>query len=150
MTIHVPVFRAGLFHTLWAEAELTVRLVADNAIAAFLPGLLCTATACVHNGLGATAMAGRLAEALALFFLYLYVFASNQAGRRKCIGDNFALTETTIILSAVAAAWQLRPTPYHRARPRPPLSMTPARPHLTAEPRLRQPARAIEESHASE
>ena len=71
-------------------------------------------------------------------------------GRRKCIGDNFALTETAIILSAVAAAWQLRPTPYHRARPRPPLSMTPARPHLTAEPRLRQPARAIEESHASE
>lgn len=61
-----------------------------------------------------------------------------------------ALTETTIILSAVAAAWQLRPTQYHRAQPRPPLSMTPARPHLTAEPRLRQPARAIEESHASE
>jgi 4-hydroxybenzoate polyprenyltransferase len=80
VTIHVPASRAGLFHTLWAEAELTVRLVADNAIAAFLPGLLCTAAACVHNGLGATAMAGRLAEALALFFLYLYVFdASNQA-----------------------------------------------------------------------
>lgn len=72
------------------------------------------------------------------------------AGRRKCIGDNFALTEMTIILSAVAAAWQLRPTPHHRARARPPLSMTPAGPHLTAEPRLRQPTRAIGEFHADE
>jgi pentalenene oxygenase len=56
-------------------------------------------------------------------------------GSRKCIGDNFALTEATIILSAIAASWRLRPTPRNRPRPRPPLSMNPGRLHLIAEPR---------------
>jgi pentalenene oxygenase len=56
-------------------------------------------------------------------------------GARKCIGDKFALAEATIILSAVAAAWRLRPAPNNRPRPRPPLSMNPGGIHLTAEPR---------------
>lgn len=61
-------------------------------------------------------------------------------GSRKCIGDNFALAEATIILSAVAAAWRLRPAPDHRPRPQPPLSMAPAGLHLTAQPRPGRPA----------
>jgi pentalenene oxygenase len=56
-------------------------------------------------------------------------------GSRKCLGDNFTLTEAAVILSAVAAAWRLSPTPRHRPRPRPPLTMTPAGLHLVAEPR---------------
>lgn len=36
-------------------------------------------------------------------------------------------------LSAVASVWRFRPTPRHDVRPRPPLSMTPARLHLVPE-----------------
>ncbi|HEV7626408.1 MAG TPA: cytochrome P450, partial [Streptomyces sp.] len=41
------------------------------------------------------------------------------AGTHKCIGDVLALTETTLIVAAVAAAWRLRPAPGTRLRPEP-------------------------------
>ncbi|MEO3751921.1 cytochrome P450 [Streptomyces sp. B6B3] len=41
------------------------------------------------------------------------------AGSHKCIGDVLALTETTLIVAAVAAGWRLRPVPGTRLRPEP-------------------------------
>lgn len=41
------------------------------------------------------------------------------AGTHKCIGDVLALTETTLIVAAIAASWRLRPVPGTRLRPEP-------------------------------
>ncbi len=41
------------------------------------------------------------------------------AGSHKCIGDVLALTETTLIVAAIAAGWRLRPAPGTRLRPEP-------------------------------
>jgi cytochrome P450 len=38
-------------------------------------------------------------------------------GARKCIGDVFAKTETTLALASIATRWQLDPTPRTRVRP---------------------------------
>ncbi|MEV5249839.1 cytochrome P450 [Streptomyces werraensis] len=40
------------------------------------------------------------------------------AGRRRCIGETFALAETTIALSTVLSRWTLRTVPGSRTRPR--------------------------------
>lgn len=39
------------------------------------------------------------------------------AGRRKCIGEDFAFTEAVLALAALSARWLLRPAPGHRVRP---------------------------------
>ena len=39
------------------------------------------------------------------------------AGRRKCIGEEFALTETVLALAALSMRWRLRPAPGARVRP---------------------------------
>ncbi|GAA3989449.1 cytochrome P450 [Allokutzneria multivorans] len=56
-------------------------------------------------------------------------------GRRKCIGDTFALTEATIILSAIAAHWRLRPAPGSRVRPHIGAALAPRGLRLVTEPR---------------
>jgi cytochrome P450 len=38
-------------------------------------------------------------------------------GARKCMGDNFALTEATLTLAAIAARWRLESVPGHKVRP---------------------------------
>jgi pentalenene oxygenase len=38
-------------------------------------------------------------------------------GARKCVGDQFAITETTLALAAIAARWRLRSVPGSRVRP---------------------------------
>jgi cytochrome P450 len=45
------------------------------------------------------------------------------AGSHRCIGDVLALTETTLIVAAVAAGWRLRPVPGTRLRPEPRATM---------------------------
>ncbi|MEV7713152.1 cytochrome P450 [Streptomyces sp. NPDC088270] len=63
-------------------------------------------------------------------------FTAFSAGRRKCIGDAFALAEATIVLSALIPRWQLRPVnPAHPARPRFRTLLTPHRRRMTAVPR---------------
>jgi pentalenene oxygenase len=39
------------------------------------------------------------------------------AGRRKCIGEDFAFTEAVLALAALSARWRLRPAPGTRVRP---------------------------------
>jgi cytochrome P450 len=41
------------------------------------------------------------------------------SGSRKCIGDNFAIMETTLALAEIAARWRLRVVPGTRVRPEP-------------------------------
>jgi cytochrome P450 len=57
------------------------------------------------------------------------------AGRRKCIGDTFGMTEATIVLSAVAARWRLRPAPGNRVRAQSRISLTPVGLRMIVEPR---------------
>jgi cytochrome P450 len=44
-------------------------------------------------------------------------FTPFAGGARKCIGDVFAKTETTLALASIATRWQLDPTPRTRVRP---------------------------------
>lgn len=46
-------------------------------------------------------------------------------GARKCIGDVFAMTETTLTLASIATRWQLEPLPRARLRPAPRLVLAP-------------------------
>lgn len=46
-------------------------------------------------------------------------------GARKCIGDVFAMTETTLTLASIATRWQLEPLPRARVRPAPRLVLAP-------------------------
>ncbi|MBR7839446.1 cytochrome P450, partial [Actinospica durhamensis] len=39
------------------------------------------------------------------------------AGRRKCIGEDFAFTEAVLALAAVSTRWILRPAPGSHVRP---------------------------------
>ncbi|MGX1887142.1 cytochrome P450 [Streptomyces sp. NPDC055287] len=48
------------------------------------------------------------------------------AGKRKCIGDTFALTEATIILSAIASRWHLTPATGSSVHPQLHGTLTPA------------------------
>ncbi|MGW8953935.1 UbiA family prenyltransferase [Streptomyces sp. NPDC055709] len=62
------------------EAEVAVRFMVDDTLAALLPAVLFTAVACAHHGVDTTGTALRLGESALLFTLYIYVFdASNQA-----------------------------------------------------------------------
>jgi len=56
-------------------------------------------------------------------------------GGRKCIGDGFAVMETTIVLATIAARWRLRAVPGSTTRPRPLATLCPARLPMVAEPR---------------
>ncbi|MCX5387293.1 cytochrome P450 [Streptomyces sp. NBC_00083] len=56
------------------------------------------------------------------------------AGRRKCLGDTFALAEGVILISAIASRWQLRPAPKSRVRPHARLALAPAGLRMITEP----------------
>lgn len=47
------------------------------------------------------------------------------AGSHKCIGDVLALTETALIVAAIAARWRLRPVPGARLVPEPKATLEP-------------------------
>jgi cytochrome P450 len=53
------------------------------------------------------------------------VFTPFGGGARKCIGDNFAITEATLALASIAIHWQLDPIPRTHVRSAPRLSLTP-------------------------
>jgi pentalenene oxygenase len=38
-------------------------------------------------------------------------------GARKCVGDQYAMTEATLILSTIASRWSLAAVPGNRIRP---------------------------------
>ncbi|MEU2394955.1 cytochrome P450 [Streptomyces sp. NPDC007369] len=59
------------------------------------------------------------------------------SGNRKCIGDNFAVTEAVLVLAAIASRWRLRPVPGAVIRPRPQLVLSPGPLPMTCEPRRR-------------
>ncbi|NRQ30917.1 UbiA family prenyltransferase [Nonomuraea sp. NN258] len=62
------------------EIKLTRLLMADNALAATIPGLTFVAAACAYHDITGWSLARHLAVGCALFFLYQYVFdTSNQA-----------------------------------------------------------------------
>ncbi|MGW1208411.1 cytochrome P450 [Streptomyces sp. NPDC002499] len=56
-------------------------------------------------------------------------------GARKCIGDQFALTEAVIILATIAARWRLEPLPGSRVRPSMALTLSPQRLTMRVRPR---------------
>ncbi|MFG2913073.1 cytochrome P450 [Kitasatospora sp. NPDC048298] len=57
------------------------------------------------------------------------------AGKRKCIGDTFALTAAAHLVAAICARWRLRARPGSTVRPVMRASLTPAGLRLIAEPR---------------
>jgi cytochrome P450 len=56
-------------------------------------------------------------------------------GGRKCIGDEFAMVETMIVLATIAARWRLRAVPGSTTRPRPLATLSPGKLRMMAEPR---------------
>jgi pentalenene oxygenase len=72
------------------------------------------------------------------------------AGARVCIGERFALNEAVLVLAAIAARWHLDPVPGSRVRVPAIVVMRPSGLRMSVRPRLRQSARTLEESHASE
>ncbi|MET9361727.1 cytochrome P450 [Streptomyces sp. NPDC006632] len=56
------------------------------------------------------------------------------SGRRKCLGDAFALAEGVILISAIASRRRLRPVPDSRVRPHVRLALAPAGLRMIAEP----------------
>ncbi|MFF3313797.1 cytochrome P450 [Streptomyces sp. NPDC002952] len=59
-------------------------------------------------------------------------------GKRKCIGDTFAMTEAIILISAIASQWRLRAVPGSRVRPQLRATLAPGGLRLIAEPRTRR------------
>lgn len=59
------------------------------------------------------------------------------AGKRKCIGDAFAMTEATIILSTLAGRWRLRPIPGVKIKPIPMINLSPGAMPMRVESRHR-------------
>ncbi|MER6916132.1 cytochrome P450 [Streptomyces sp. NPDC000594] len=57
------------------------------------------------------------------------------AGARKCIGDDFAITEAVLALASIAARWRFRPLPGFRVRPAPEQILHPERMPMRPEPR---------------
>jgi cytochrome P450 len=51
-------------------------------------------------------------------------------GARKCIGDNFAMTEATIALATITARWHLDPVPRQRVRPAAVTTLRPKNLHM--------------------
>ncbi|RSM98240.1 hypothetical protein DMB42_45410 [Nonomuraea sp. WAC 01424] len=71
---HLPAQR------LLGEIKLTGRLMADNAVASWLPGVTFTAAACAHHDIGGWPLARHLVISGLLFGLFAYIFdTSNQA-----------------------------------------------------------------------
>jgi len=62
-------------------------------------------------------------------------FFTFSGGARKCMGDNFVMTEAVVVLATIAAHWQLRRTTEPPPRPRPKAVLTPSDFHLVAVPR---------------
>jgi cytochrome P450 len=56
-------------------------------------------------------------------------------GRRKCLGDAFAVTESIVALAAIAGRWRLRHLPGPLERPRPAVTLGPRSLVMTCEPR---------------
>jgi cytochrome P450 len=57
-------------------------------------------------------------------------------GARKCIGDNFAMTEATIALATITARWHLHPRPSQRVRPAAVTTLRPKNLHMRATERI--------------
>jgi cytochrome P450 len=57
------------------------------------------------------------------------------AGRRKCIGDDFAMTEAAIALAAIASRWQLRHPPGTKITPTPRVTLKPSSMLMTVDHR---------------
>ncbi|MYW04875.1 cytochrome P450 [Streptomyces sp. SID3343] len=64
------------------------------------------------------------------------------SGPNKCIGDTFALTETTLALASIAARWRLRPADSRPVRPVPRSVLTPSRLRMRPTPRHAHPPAA--------
>ncbi|MGW0297006.1 cytochrome P450 [Streptomyces anthocyanicus] len=60
-------------------------------------------------------------------------------GKRQCMGNEFALTEASLIAALVASRWRLRPVPGPPVRPVGAITLHPSELRMTAEPRT--PAR---------
>ncbi|MGA5424711.1 cytochrome P450 [Streptomyces lavendulocolor] len=54
-------------------------------------------------------------------------FLAFGAGRRRCMGEFYGMTETTLALATIARSWHLRPTRPEPARPVPRFLLVPAR-----------------------
>ncbi|MPY56837.1 cytochrome P450 [Streptomyces spongiae] len=70
------------------------------------------------------------------------------AGSRKCVGDTFAMAETTVALATIAAHWRLRHPPGPVEPPRPGATLGPRSLVMTCEPRASEPAGAPPRAHA--
>jgi pentalenene oxygenase len=73
------------------------------------------------------------------------------AGSRKCIGDAFAMAETTVALAFIARHWRLRHLPGHVERVRPAATLGPRSLVMVCEPRAQRmlgtPDRADHRTH---
>ncbi|GHE09726.1 cytochrome P450 [Streptomyces alanosinicus] len=54
-----------------------------------------------------------------------HAFIPFGGGARKCIGDQFALTEASLALATIANRWTLRPAGNHSVRPTPAITLRP-------------------------
>ncbi|MFI8940141.1 cytochrome P450 [Streptomyces syringium] len=63
-------------------------------------------------------------------------FLAFGAGRRRCMGEFFGMTQATLALATVAGDWQLRTTGPGPLRPLPRFLLTPAGQHLQLHPRV--------------
>jgi cytochrome P450 len=66
------------------------------------------------------------------------------AGKRQCMGNEFAVAEATLITALVAARWRLRPVPGPAVRPVGAITLHPSALRMTAE--ARTPARHLREA----
>ncbi|MFJ2008280.1 cytochrome P450 [Streptomyces chartreusis] len=57
------------------------------------------------------------------------------AGKRQCMGNEFALAEATLITAMVASRWRLRPVPGPAVRPVGAITLHPSALRMSAEPR---------------
>jgi len=62
-------------------------------------------------------------------------FVAFSAGARKCLGDNFAMTEATLALAYIASRWRLRPVPGREVRTTVDTTLRPRGLHMRVEAR---------------
>ncbi|MFE0701515.1 cytochrome P450 [Streptomyces sp. NPDC058872] len=67
-------------------------------------------------------------------------FLAFGAGRRRCMGEFYGMTETTLALATITRTWHLRPTRPASLRPRPRFLLVPAEQPLTLHLRTREGA----------
>ncbi|MFI1972538.1 hypothetical protein BLA24_10785 [Streptomyces cinnamoneus] len=65
-------------------------------------------------------------------------FLAFGAGRRRCMGEFFGMTEATLALATIARTWQLRPAEPRPVRPLPRFLLVPAERHLLLHQRTPQ------------